>query len=228
MAQAAAEGGAWLPVESNPDVFNIFSAKMGWPTGSFAWQDLLSHEDWAVEMIPPPVLATIMLYEITPAQEAFKATQEAARAAAPAPASPPFWMVQKIPNACGTIGLVHAYSNLVASGAVAVAEGTWLADYVAKAVPVDPVEREAMLARDKTLEAQHAEAVQGGQAAVVEDTDQHFVCFVERGGRLWELDGRKGGPIDHGEVAKEAILQASVGIMKQYMSRNPESLRFTM
>ena len=227
-AAAAEKGTPWLPVESNPVVYNEFAAKMGWPTAQLAWQDVLSHEDWALEMIPTPVRACAMVYEITPEQEAHRAAEEAARAAAPAPARPPFFMVQQIPNACGTIALLHACANLVEGGDVALPADSWLATYVAAARPLGPVEREALLAADDKLAAQHAEAVQQGQSAVVDDTWQHFVCFVEREGRLWELDGRKGGPIDHGACAKEGVLQASVAVMKQYMSRNPDSMRFTL
>ena len=222
------KGTPWLPVEANPEVFNAFAAKMGFPTSELVWQDVLSHEDWALEMLPTPVRACAMVYEIVPQQEAFRAAEEAARAAAPAPPALPFWMVQQIPNACGTLALLHAAVNAVQSGDVAAAEGSWLARYIAAAAPLDPVAREALLAADETLAAQHAEAVQEGQSAVVDDTWQHFVCFTCVAGRLWELDGRKGGPIDHGACDKAGVLAASVGVMKFYMARNPESLRFNL
>jgi len=70
----------------------------------------------------------------------------------------------------------------------------------------------------------HAESAESGQTAPVNDSDLHFTCFVEapesdirkvaQGGevtddmqedskssgmRLIELDGRRNGPIDHGE-----------------------------
>lgn len=222
------KGTPWLPVEANPEVFNTFAAKMGFPTSELVWQDVLSHEDWALEMVPTPVRACAMVYEIVPQQEAFRAAEEAARAAAPAPPALPFWMVQQIPNACGTIALLHAAVNAVQSGDAAAAEGSWLARYIAAAAPLGPVAREALLAADETLAAQHAEAVQEGQSAVVDDTWQHFVCFTCVAGRLWELDGRKGGPIDHGACDKAGVLAASVGVMKAYMARNPESLRFNL
>ena len=223
----AAESTPWLPVESNPEVFNSFAAKMGFPQ-TLVWQDVMSLEDWGLEMLPAPVRACAMVYEITPEQEAFKATEEAARAAAAAPAVLPFFMAQQIPNACGTIALIHTCVNLAVGGDVAVPEGSWLAGYIQKALPLSPVEREALLAADTTLAEQHADAVQQGQSAVVNDTWQHFVCFVEREGRLWELDGRKGGPIDHGPCAKDAVMAQAAGVIKEYMSRNPTSLNFTM
>lgn len=37
----------------------------------------------------------------------------------------------------------------------------------------------------------------------------HFVALVEREGQLWELDGRKSGPVPHGPTTKESLLQVS-------------------
>jgi Ubiquitin carboxyl-terminal hydrolase, family 1 len=35
----------------------------------------------------------------------------------------------------------------------------------------------------------------------------HFVALVEREGRLWELDGRKSGPVAHGPTTRDTLLQ---------------------
>lgn len=39
----------------------------------------------------------------------------------------------------------------------------------------------------------------------------HFVCFVHRDGRLYELDGRKAGALDHGPTSPETLLEVSGG-----------------
>ena len=36
----------------------------------------------------------------------------------------------------------------------------------------------------------------------------HYAVFTLRGGRLWELDGRKNFPIDHGPSSRDDLLQA--------------------
>ena len=35
----------------------------------------------------------------------------------------------------------------------------------------------------------------------------HFVALVHHGGRLWELDGRKPFPIDHGPTSEASLLK---------------------
>ena len=64
----------WMPLESNPEVINGYIAKLGLKTEAFNFQELLSLEEWAFEMIPKPVLGIMLLYEETPAQTNFKNT----------------------------------------------------------------------------------------------------------------------------------------------------------
>jgi ubiquitin carboxyl-terminal hydrolase L3 len=52
-----------MPLESNPEVINQFIAKMGLKTESFAFTEMLSTEEWALEMIPQPALGILFLYE---------------------------------------------------------------------------------------------------------------------------------------------------------------------
>jgi ubiquitin carboxyl-terminal hydrolase L3 len=198
----AEKAGSWLPVESNPDSFNAFAGKLGLDTSALRFVDVLSTEPWALDMVPQPVLAVLVLFPITAASEAFRAAEEAARAApgaAPAPDS--FFITQTIPQACGTIALVHAVANCSAQtgGALPLAPGAWFHAFVAAQLAASPAARCAAMAADAQLEAAHGEAVHAGQSAVVDEAHEHFACFVERGGQLVELDGRKAAPITHGE-----------------------------
>jgi ubiquitin carboxyl-terminal hydrolase L3 len=52
-----------MPLESNPEVINEFIGKMGLKTELFSFQELLSLEEWGLEMVPKPVLGIMMLYE---------------------------------------------------------------------------------------------------------------------------------------------------------------------
>ena len=41
----------WLPLESNPDVLNNYITNMGVEQGVFSFQDVLSTDDWATDMV---------------------------------------------------------------------------------------------------------------------------------------------------------------------------------
>ena len=48
----------WLPLESNPDVMNDYVSKMGLDLSKIQFHDVMSTEEWALEMIPRPVLGS--------------------------------------------------------------------------------------------------------------------------------------------------------------------------
>lgn len=57
-------GKRWFPLESNPAVMNTYVEKMGFPTSEYSFCDVLSTEDWALEMVPTPVVGVLMLFPI--------------------------------------------------------------------------------------------------------------------------------------------------------------------
>jgi ubiquitin carboxyl-terminal hydrolase L3 len=76
------------------------------------------------------------------------------------------------------------------------------------------------------------EAAKGGQTeapAADADIDLHFVAFVGRGGVLYELDGRKAGPVAHGPMEPEGgLLAAAAAVIKQDFVAKAESLSFSL
>jgi len=56
----------------------------------------------------------------------------------------------------------------------------------------------------------------------------HFVAFIQKEGNLYELDGRKEFPINHGGSSAETFLQDAAKVCQEYMSRNPNNVNFTI
>ena len=76
----------------------------------------------------------------------------------------------------------------------------------AKVLP--PKERADLLYQSKELETAHEEAARAGDTVAPsadDEVDLHYVCFVRStaDGRLWELDGRRKGPLDRGVLAED-------------------------
>lgn len=46
--------------------------------------------------------------------------------------------------------------------------------------------------------------------------------------RLYELDGRKDGAVDHGTTTKETFLKDACAVIKGFMARDPSEIRFTI
>ena len=231
MAAEKSKSSVWLPLESNPDVMNVYLEKLGCPTASTSFVDVLSTDDWALEMVPSPVKSVVLLFPIK------KHTEEARHehAAVAAEQSVPgnlFFTKQTIPNACGTIGLLHAVGNscTVFGGDIKLTPGSFFAKYFGETgVDATPEARASALEADNTLEESHAEAASAGQTTASADVDTHFVAFVCKDGKLWELDGRRAGPVDWGTCTEDELLEKAAGIIKtEYIEKDPEEMRFAM
>ena len=73
----------------------------------------------------------------------------------------------------------------------------------------------------------------GGQTEAPEAsaaTDCHFICFVAVDGDLYELDGNKSFPINHGAIPDgEDLLAAAARTIKAcFMDVDPSSMNFNM
>jgi hypothetical protein len=69
MASSSSTKQRWFPLESNPDLINKYIKGLGFDTSLYEFVDVFSTEDWALQMIPQPVVAIIMLYPLTEKQE---------------------------------------------------------------------------------------------------------------------------------------------------------------
>ncbi|KAE9041763.1 hypothetical protein PR003_g4230 [Phytophthora rubi] len=221
----------WFPLESNPDVMNAYVEKMGFPTSQFSFCDVLSTEEWALGMVPSPVVAVIMLFPIKPHTEAAD-KQEAARIEKDGQIVSPnvYYMRQTVGNACGTVGILHAIGNM--RHLVQLTPGSYLDKFFNKTKTKTPEEIAQFLEEDDELEETHSSAAEAGQSEQLESVDDpintHFVCFSCVDGNLYELDGRKKRPINHGSSSPDTILQDACQVIKKFMARDEGEMRFTI
>lgn len=75
--------------------------------------------------------------------------------------------------------------------------------------------------------ALQAAAQQGDTAAppADEEVDLHFVAFVCVAGALYELDGRKAGPINHGPCAPERLLEETARVVRANFIERSNSIQ---
>lgn len=55
-----------------------------------------------------------------------------------------------------------------------------------------------------------------------EDVDTHFIVFIQKNGHIYELDGRKKSPINHGPTTVESFLTDAAALAKKLMERDPD------
>ena len=174
------------------------------PTLSFHDVFSISDPD-LLAFVPRPAHALLLVFPVSKTYETFRRDEDASKPdyKRSGPGEEVIWYKQTIGNACGLIGLLHSVSNGPARGYVT--EGSELDGFIKAAEGLGPVERARLIEESDALERAHQQAATGGETAVpgaVDYVDLHYVCFVKSGESLWELDGRRKGPLNRGSLGE--------------------------
>ncbi|KAJ3316566.1 Ubiquitin carboxyl-terminal hydrolase isozyme L3 [Blyttiomyces sp. JEL0837] len=212
----------WLPLEANPEYIQRLGVSTQWE-----YTDVWGLDEDALQFVRRPVAAVLLLFPVTEKYEAFRKEEETRITTTGQVVSPSLYFVkQTIGNACGTIALLHSLINnkhLIDIGTGA------LSRILSRTLPMTPDQRAQGLESDMDLAQIHEESSMEGQSHVPdrdEDVDLHFVSFVGVDGSLYELDGRKPWPVNHGKC--EDLLVDAVKVVKTFMEREPDQLNFTV
>lgn len=174
----------WTPLESNPDVMKTYAESLGLDTNLLQFHDVLSTDDWALDMIPRRVHSVIMVFPIKEASEKRKAEQNQRILKNGQTVSKNlYYMKQTVPNACGTIAILHAIGNLEKDlFNQVVKEGSYLDKFFkdTKTNEMAPTAIATYLENDEAIDALHSEASHQGQSEVPPEEEvvtNHFIAF---------------------------------------------------
>ncbi|KAJ0338639.1 hypothetical protein COL922a_005348 [Colletotrichum nupharicola] len=230
----SASAPAFIPLEANPELMTTLLHKLGL-SPVLAIHDVFSLTDAdMLSFIPRPALAVLLVFPVSAAYESHRLAEDALleEYQGKGPQEPVLWFRQTIRNACGLMGLLHAVSNGPAREYIQ--KPSDLNTLLENAEPLDPVSRAQLLEKTPALATAHREAASQGateapQAA--DNVDLHYVCFVRgNDGTLWELDGRRKGPLARGQLEEgEDVLSVKAltwGPLK-FLEREGADLRFS-
>ena len=129
-------------------------------------------------------------------------------------------------NACGTIAIIHALANNF--DVLPLKEGSIFGEFMKKALALDPNDRAQLLAETTSFRTAYLSIAQASQSdAQRYDEDLHVIAFVSYDGKLYELDGRKAAPIDHGPCEPFMLLHEAAKVCREFIAENPDCIRFT-
>eukprot|EP01054_Gregarina_sp_Poly1_P009121 Gregarina_sp_Poly_1__9120@NODE_55_length_17436_cov_154_331798_g47_i0_p10_GENE_NODE_55_length_17436_cov_154_331798_g47_i0NODE_55_length_17436_cov_154_331798_g47_i0_p10_ORF_typecomplete_len229_score41_79Peptidase_C12/PF01088_21/9_5e54Josephin/PF02099_17/0_26_NODE_55_length_17436_cov_154_331798_g47_i01062111307 len=207
----------WLPLESNPDVFQEYIRNLKGPA-DVQIVDLWAFQDWAIDLLPKPVLALIFVFPLTPG---FRRRYNSELEAKIEKKCEGIWFTrQTIPNACGTIALLHILMNIRGQRNKFHFDVDGPLDKLRKGFEnMNPTERAKAMERDTALETAHQAVEQKGVTTVSkEEVAEHYVALIQLGGKLYELDGRLEGPICHGESSEATFVTDAIAVMENMMT----------
>ncbi|KAI9777416.1 MAG: ubiquitinyl hydrolase 1 [Candelina submexicana] len=196
---------AFVPLENNPEVMSRLLHQLGL-SSTLSFHDVFSIDDQdLLAFVPRPAYALLLVFPVSDTYETFRRTEDADKEEYSGAGSGEevMWFKQTIRNACGLIGLLHGVSNGEATDFIEPSSD--LSTLLKSAIPLKPTARADLLYESQALESAHQSAAALGDTSApsAEDkVDLHYVCFVKsRNGHLWELDGRRKGPLDRGPLA---------------------------
>lgn len=229
----------FVPLENNPEVMSSLLHKLGL-SPKLQFHDVFSiDEPELLAFVPRPAYALLLVFPVSETYEKFRNTEDESKTEyeGHGDGEEVVWYKQTIGNACGLIGVLHGVSNGAARKQVI--PDTELDKLIKRAVPLKPRERAELLEETESLETAHQEAASTGDTAAPaaeDNVDLHYVCFVKsENGHLWEMDGRRKGPLDRGELAADEDVLSDAALQKgvrAFLKREAEAgggeLRFSL
>jgi len=231
--------GNWLPLESNPELLNKFAARMGMPKG-FSWNDVWGFEDMLLAMVPQPVIACVLLFPSCKEINDYKRKQADSLDEKSSDLDDLFYITQhdQIGNACGTIALCHALANssslVCKDGAMKLLEKAPLSKFIEANMKETAAKRGWNLLECKDIQEQSDAAASDEVAQTArpnrdDRVNAHFIAFVPINGIIYELDGRKKCPVNHGKTSEKTFLKDTTVIVKEkFMNLVPENPNFNL
>ncbi|KAF2089223.1 cysteine proteinase, partial [Saccharata proteae CBS 121410] len=215
-------------LENSPETLTALLQRLDSPSTPVTFHDILSITDPYLldPSLPRPILALLLIspskvYNAVRAADSAEQTGYTGKDGTARTASgdatgdtPILFFKQTIPGSCGIIALLHALCN--SSALHHMTPASPLSDLIRAATLLPSEDRPQLLETSTELAAAN-EAVAGlGESRMIERgrrVENHYVCFVKGGdGRLWELDGRREGPVDRGPLGEGEGVVSGKGV----------------
>ncbi|TMS33069.1 hypothetical protein L596_000847 [Steinernema carpocapsae] len=207
----------WLPLESNPDIINVYIEKIGVKDAEII--DVYGFDDDLLAFLPQPQHALLLCFpKYKKVDELMRPVyDELIKEGATVPEGL-FFMNQKISNACGTFALFHALANNIDK--IDLGTGPFRVWYN-EALKLSPDARSDLLAQNADLATAHESCAQQGDTTVSIDdnVEHHFICYLHHNGRLLEVDSRMPIPRDCGATTSKSLLKDAGNVCKELMAK---------
>jgi len=193
----------------------------------FQFREILSPE--LLDMVPQPVYAVLCLFPISEASEKHKAEEAASiEKNGQVTSKNVYFTKQTIGNACGTVGLVHAILNNAKT--LQLDNDKFFAKFLESTLKANPDDRAQLLEDNEDIEVEHQAVAAEAKSDVSHEVNDnlHFNAFVCVDCHIYELDGRKVTPVNHGKSSPATLLQDAVKVIQGFMARDPKDIRFNM
>jgi ubiquitin carboxyl-terminal hydrolase L3 len=176
-----------------------------------------------IGFLPQPIIGLLFCFPITEESEQFRRDEDKKREGeAVDPAV--YHIKQTIGNACGTIGLIHTVMNNRDS--FQLTEGKFWSNFYNETTNMDNKARAEALNENEDIEEEHQAVASSGSSNADHafNDNLHFIVFTAVNGNLYELDGRKNFPVNHGPTTD--VLRDGIKQIRRFMAFAPNDHRY--
>lgn len=209
----------WIPMESNPEVMNSFLRKVG-VKPHIDVVDVLGFDDELLQMVEGKVEGILLCY---PMKEGTDCTvDEAAKERL-------YFMRQTIRNACATMALIHLLANQCSDDDFE--PNSSMKEFIKESKQLEPEVKANKFESCETIATAHEKASVEGQTEAPPASDSveyHFISIIHDNNTIYEMDGRKHGPINHGPTTTESFLKDAIKVVKKFVDIDPANPNFSM
>lgn len=219
----------WQCLESNPDALNQYIKRLGFNIDKFQFYDLFSTEDWAKDMIPKPVLGVLLVFPCNETAMQFKKQEFEQISKEGQFVSPDlFFMKQFALNSCGSVGIYHILLNLQNQYKELLPEDSIINKFKNENTNQTVENRSKAFNESEAIKSSHVDAVKSGTTPDFVENNNHFVAFLNFSSVIYEMDGTKEFPINHGPTTEETFLDNACNAIRKFMERDPENVGFSL
>lgn len=209
----------WIPMESNPQSMNSFLAKVG-VKPHIQVVDVFGFEDELLAMIEGKVEGLLLCYSIRNAPKS-EIDEEAKKEL--------YFMKQTISNACATIAFIHLLANKCN-------EDDWepnssLLEFISQSNRLQPEDKAGKFENCESIATAHEEVSHEGQTEAPpasSPVEYHFISIINHKNKLYEMDGRKLGPINHGATSEATFLKDAINVVKKFVNLAEDNPNFSL
>lgn len=206
-------------MESNPDVMNSFLRRVG-VKDHLNVVDVLGFDEELLSMVEGKVEGLLLCYPIK--KDTNDDVDEEARKKL-------YFMRQTIRNACATMALIHLLANQCTDSDFE--PNSSLKEFIKESKQLEPEVKANKFETCQTIATAHENSSVQGQTeapAASESVEYHFISIIHKGNTIYEMDGRKYGPINHGLTKQDTFLKDAIEVVKKFVDTDPENPNFSM
>lgn len=209
----------WIPMESNPEVMNAFLRRVG-VKSHISVVDILGFDDELLQMVEGKVEGVLLCYPLKGQTD--DNVDEDAKARL-------YFMRQTIRNACATMALIHLLANKCQDDDFE--PDSAIKEFIKESKQLEPEKKANKFETCETIATAHERSSVEGQTeapAATEAVEYHFISLINDNNTIYEMDGRKHGPISHGPTTPQTFLKDAIEVVKKFVNIDPSNPNFSM